>query len=590
MRFSVGTLLLFAMSAMSFAQTGQDSKAPTADAPTANKVATPKVPATTNPAAAKTDTAANAPVTKDDASSTLEIPLHFHKAFGLESTNAIGRFRAGMRTGQVTAMIEDLTEPCDLWVVENRDGALQNHTVAPEPDDNITFLGTFEPGAQGIAALSAQIAPNSKIDVVVVTPEGVDPEIGGLLHGFPTLDDRMRRGWTKASFERLVAEGERLFKNETFSGNGRTCATCHPEENNFTIDPAFIRTRPKNDPLFVAETNPQLAKNFENPKLMRDFGLILENTNGFDRTFTMRSTNHIFGLRRSMKPSTVDGSTNPPTARLGNSGDGSAGGGSLREFAIGAVTQHFPKSTKRIAGKDFRLPTDHELDALEAFQLSVGQQQELDIGSMSFINPAIAKGRNLFNGKAKCSRCHNNCGANLADGTNGNFNTGVETLRKPGNMPADDGFGHPGDGKFNTMSIIEAADTPPFFHNHSVKTIEDAVKFYTSSNFAGSPSGQFIGPINLNTEEIRLVAAFLRVVNSLDNIRSAKAYLTKGGRTKSALAEVEDAIQVLQPSEQSKALEIPAAKRLRAAQDFIKQGNIAKAQIELTGARSLIVR
>src|SRR5262245_45841805 len=80
----------------------------------------------------------------------------------------------------------------------------------------------------------------------------------------------------------LIAKGERIFFEETFEGNGRTCGTCHPAENNFTIDPAFIATLPPDDPLFVAEFDPNLANNFENPRLMREFGLILENLDGFD--------------------------------------------------------------------------------------------------------------------------------------------------------------------------------------------------------------------------------------------------------------------------------------------------------------------
>ena len=33
------------------------------------------------------------------------------------------------------------------------------------------------------------------------------------------------------------------------------------------------------------------------------------------------------------------------------------------------------------------------------------------------------------------------------------------------------------------MSLVEAADTPPFFHNNSAETIEDAVEFYTTDIF-----------------------------------------------------------------------------------------------------------
>jgi hypothetical protein len=114
----------------------------------------------------------------------------------------------------------------------------------------------------------------------------------------------------------LIEKGRQLFFNETFAGNGRTCGTCHPTENNLTIDPAFIATLPKDNPLFVAEFTPALKANFENPRLMREFGLILENLDGFGdlaNKFTMRGSPHL-GLRTPFASS--DG------PRTGWSGDG----------------------------------------------------------------------------------------------------------------------------------------------------------------------------------------------------------------------------------------------------------------------------
>ena len=157
----------------------------------------------------------------------------------------------------------------------------------------------------------------------------------------------------------LIAKGRNIFFNETFNGNGRTCGTCHPAENNFTIDPKFIATLPENDPLFVAEFVPELKNNFEKPPLMRGFGLILENLDGFDdlpNVFNMRGVPFTLAL-----PTSIESRDGP---RLGWSGDGSPMDGSLRAFAIGAVIQHFTLTTDRIPGLDFRLPTEEELDAL----------------------------------------------------------------------------------------------------------------------------------------------------------------------------------------------------------------------------------
>ncbi len=328
-----------------------------------------------------------------------------------------------------------------------------------------------------------------------------------------------------------IAQGRDLFFNETFDGNGRTCGSCHRAEENFTLTAEFIARLPPDDPLFVAETNPDLAANFENPTLMRAFGLILENQDGFGElanNFNMRGIPHTLGLGTS-----IASAAGP---RTGWSGDGAPGDGSLRSFATGAVIQHFTKTTNRIAGVDFRLPTDQELDDLEAFQLSLGRQEDLNL-PLPLTGLVAARGQEIFMDRTlgKCNACHFNAGAN-ADPTifgptagNLNFNTGVESLPdQPADLtdelvPPDDGFAIPGDGEFNTPSLVEAADTGPFFHNNSVETIEGAVAFYNGDSFNNSPAGQLIAGatgsgINLDATQVVAVAAFLRVINALDNI------------------------------------------------------------------------
>ena len=57
-----------------------------------------------------------------------------------------------------------------------------------------------------------------------------------------------------------VERGRAIFFNETFKGNGRTCGTCHREEDNFGLSPNFIATLPADDPLFVAERPAHVAE------------------------------------------------------------------------------------------------------------------------------------------------------------------------------------------------------------------------------------------------------------------------------------------------------------------------------------------
>ena len=86
---------------------------------------------------------------------------------------------------------------------------------------------------------------------------------------------------------------------------------------------------------------------------------------------------------------------------------------------------------------------------------------------------------------------------------------------KAGTLAA--GFGN---GTFNPPPLVEAADKKTFFHNNLCTTIECAVEFYNSDAFNDSPSGA-IAPISLGQDEVFQVAAFLRAINALENIRAA---------------------------------------------------------------------
>jgi len=367
-----------------------------------------------------------------------------------------------------------------------------------------------------------------------------------------------------SNYEALIQLGENLFNIETCDGTGRTCATCHRPENNFTIDPKFIATLPSDDPLFVHEFNPRL-KDLENAELLRKFGLFLENVDGLDRPGVFRGVPHTLALKTSIEHNDGDLTALGRVHALGWSGDGSANEGSLRSFAIGAIIQHFPKTLKRTEGEDFRLPTDIELDALEAFQLSLGRQQDIKLTQMNFKSATVNIGRDLFfdQKSGPCAFCHSDAGANVADGFGRNFAIGIEDMPSaPHKMeepsaPFDAGLGQTagvqgfGDNSFNTPPLVEAADTAPFFHNNSIPTIEGAVAFYTSHAFQNATGLN----VDLETSEVNAIAAMLRTINSLENIRisnkldhSAKQEeLDDGIRLiELAMADTEDAHQVLE--------------------------------------------
>ncbi|HSS76858.1 MAG TPA: hypothetical protein VLV54_08935 [Thermoanaerobaculia bacterium] len=595
--------------------------------------AAPSVLAAANPAGLRTDLQEwSARHTANGGDHNVLIALGWAKGLSHENTQATGLARLDLIASTVQVELQGLPAGnWDVWLVHNQPGG----SVVPEPGDRMHRLGRVATAGQ-LTRLSTRLEPGFfdrfHADVMVVTRAGARPETDGVLFGSPDLFQRL---YTKAqakpalepshspmlaslfgpqvatatafdSTDALVAQGFQIFFNEKFGGNGRTCGTCHPSDNNFTIDPKYLTTLAPDDPLFVAESNPALATNFENPTLMRALGLIVENPDGFDNLatkFVLRSVPHLLGLRNSRTP-IQPGSPNPPAERLGWAGDGAPGAGTIRDFAVGAITQHFTKTLNRVPGTDFRLPTNDEMDALAAFQLALGRQEDLNLPAMQFKSPVVSRGQAIFLAldsqggtvaAGKCNACHGNGGALGIDHDNRNFNIGSEDLADhpadlimPGARPRDGGFGRApnprggfGNGRFNTPVVIEAADTGPFFHNNSATTIEEAVAFYNSNAFNNSEVGLSfkaadtggIG-IHLESTQVEAVSALLRVLNALENIRSstevdqAAVNLKDKGKAHMLLElasfDTRDAVRVLE----ERGLHLDAVAKLKQAYDL----------------------
>ncbi len=441
---------------------------------------------------------------------------------------ASGQATLNMNNGNVSATLSNVPSKgnFDLWFVKNLSGG----TVAPEPTDQMLKVGSFsKSGPNRTLSVAFGTKVFFDLDLIVVTRGGKKPFEAPVAIGERTLFEkrlfrfRQSKGLDPVTgplasdietTDPLVARGAQLFFNETFGGNGRTCGTCHRAEESLTISPAFIATLPQSDPLFVAENDPALAQ-LENPQLLRSRALIVENLDGFDdptNKFVMRSVQHTLSLALTSGVQSGAFSGQPPDHRLGWSGDGGPGRSTLQEFTFGAIMQHFTKTLARRPGVDFRVPTQEELDALEAFQLFTGRQKPSDFAQRFPTDPRAQVGQNLLFG-AGCTICHSDL-SGFVD-SNLNFDTGVRNLLPE--LPLDDGFSSPGDHTFNVPPLAEAADTAPLFHNNAVDTIEEAVAFYFSPTFQASPSSFFIFN-QLSTDEQGDLAAFLRVVNAAVNV------------------------------------------------------------------------
>lgn len=429
----------------------------------------------------------------------------------------------------------------------------------------------------------------------------------------------------------LVAKGEDIFFNETFDGNGRTCVTCHRPEDNWRITPAFIATLPDDDPLFVHELRPEFKENFEKADLLREWGLILMNPDGFDdleNDFVMRTVNSLRSVRTSIEGMPHEGMENQldfMEPLTGWAGDGAPGDGSLRSFAIGAIIQHMPRTLAREPGVDFRLPTDEELDALEAFMLTLGRQEELSL-PLPLKGDLALRGQDLFidrdNKNGRCNVCHINGGASslqasvLPQGRVVNLGSIVHATGEefaPGKptelIPLDDGYKDT--HQFNTPPVVEAADAGPLFHSGFVKSVEEAVDIYNLETFRKSEVGvalasRFGTETDLSASEVLAIGAFLRVINALDNIRETtellETSLEKGilenerarELIRRAAYETEDAIIVLDGVN----LHPLAVGRLRRAEELIhsareatfsRSGHVRDALVELRRAREILI-
>ncbi len=482
-----------------------------------------------------------------------------------------------MTDGRVRARIAGLSQPADLWLVE--DGVGPGMSVRPQAGDRMVRVGRLNRDG-AYAELATNLGPeffrDFWLDLVVVSRAGETPAKSSLLLGTRSyfervytrsrlesdkLRERTRPGlFGPASLTSLlfspslaeanpvqilishglvgsdVGQGGDLFFRGTFSGNGRTCGTCHRVELNQELDADFIATLPANDKLFVAEfpVSQGGVPGLERPALMRAHGLILENVDGLENPtvkFVMRGVPHSLSLATSI---VAPNDGRAPVERTGWSGDGAPQTGALRFFPVGAVRQHFPKRLNRVVNVDFVEPTSAQLDKMAAFSLASGRLNDLVLSNVTLTNAGAQAGKLKFvSAAARCNGCHVNAGANIATGTNNNFNTGVETVFNPArtieNFPFDGGFGTAnrdcdgngvndcfGDGSFNSVPLVEAADTGPFFHNNTAETIEDAITFFTTAEFANSPAGGGTA-VPLTVTEIDNLGKFLRVINAAFN-------------------------------------------------------------------------
>jgi hypothetical protein len=147
----------------------------------------------------------------------------------------------------------------------------------------------------------------------------------------------------------FVCEGER--DPAPFAGNGRACGDCHVPGDRFGISVARIARLPRDHPFFFSGLD-------EDSRLLREHGLV--HVVVPDRLDEFRQTPKLTHLHKQ-----CDEEGN--CVSLGLLGDRVR---NLCAFSIQAIQNHMAKSVRRVPGRDFRLPSEEECDALVAYMLS----------------------------------------------------------------------------------------------------------------------------------------------------------------------------------------------------------------------------
>jgi cytochrome c peroxidase len=346
--------------------------------------------------------------------------------------------------------------------------------------------------------------------------------------------------------------GRRLFQDETFAGNGRTCSTCHGAATG-TVAPEEAQARfleDAGDPLFLHDGSDDgrgqgVSRMLEHATILVTIPLP-PNVSVADEPEARSVV-----LRRGI-PSTLNTPALDPMLMLdGREPD-------LLSQAAGAIREHAQRPLE---------PSQEQLQAIADFEQSRGFFSSRELRQFARggaapelpegCTPAERRGRRFFEDlpggptlkDGLCANCHS---GPLLDRTNqflplplpvgSRFQTvGVSELNAMGNPVRDFIFSNPdgsttivsspdpgralisgqlsttGDQQnaFKISSLWGIARTAPYFHDNSAKTLEDAVKHYAQFfQLVTDPDGPGPQPpaLVLTEQEQADIVAYLRLL------------------------------------------------------------------------------
>ena len=131
-------------------------------------------------------------------------------------------------------------------------------------------------------------------------------------------------------------------------------------------------------------------------------------------------------------------------------------------------------------------------------------------GNKKALTPEQIRGLDVYFNKAKCDQCHE--GINLTANSFHNLGVGMD---KPD--PDTGRFvvtKNDADwGAFKTPTLREIANTAPYMHDGSLKTLEEVVDFYDKGGIKNKNLDEKMKPLNLTPQEKKDLVAFLKALS-----------------------------------------------------------------------------
>ena len=131
------------------------------------------------------------------------------------------------------------------------------------------------------------------------------------------------------------------------------------------------------------------------------------------------------------------------------------------------------------------------------------------MGDESAISAAAKRGFRIFNGKARCSTCHN--GPSFTDGSFHDIGTAQNDDIGRGRLfPSSEKLRY----AFKTPTLRDVARRAPYMHNGSVATLEDVIELYDKGGIDRPSRSPSIRRLSLEASEKKDLVAFLQSLNA----------------------------------------------------------------------------